>query len=177
MSPMLSTVLLMLTQAASPPAGDDIVVTARPEGCRIDLAEKALTDQEFDAKAKEWAAGRPVRVIAKSNASIACLSKIAFKLNDRGVTQIQFVDPSGKSEGKFRQPNLPVQSSGGGGGGSGGYVEDDIRERERSLFARRIAGMILAGNCGAARRLALENGDLDAAAKATTVCSAPMPGK
>jgi hypothetical protein len=171
---VLSPLLLMGLQAGSPPAGDDIVVTARPEGCRIDLAEKALTDQEFDAKAKEWAAGRPVRVIARSNASIACLSKIAFKLNDRGVTQIQFVDPSGKSEGKFRQPNLPAQT---GGGGGGGFVEDDLRERERSLFARKIAGMILAGNCGAARRLALESGDLDVAAKATTVCSAAVPGK
>ena len=172
---LLSTVLLMGAQGPAAPVPDDIVVTARPEGCRIDLAEKALTDQEFDAKAKEWAAGKPVRVIARSNASIACLSKIAFKLNDRGVTQIQFVDPSGKSEGKFRQPNLPVQASGGGGGA--GFVEDDLRERERSLFARKIAGMILAGNCGAARRLALENGDLDAAAKATTVCSVAVPGK
>lgn len=80
--------LALLVQAA--PA--DVVVTARKRHCDVSVANRILSDHEFDARAAEWAAGVPVRVHAPDGASRKCLAKIFFKLADRGVTRVEFVD-------------------------------------------------------------------------------------
>lgn len=75
------------------PEGDDIVVRAVRRKCRVEMTRRALSGGEFDRYAKEWAAGRPVRVFAPADADIKCLAKIAFRLADRGVRRITFVEP------------------------------------------------------------------------------------
>ena len=87
---------LLLAQATPPPpdvTGDDIVVVAAKQKCRLRFAERDLSDGEFRRRAAEWAAGKPVRVIARRSEDIKCLAKIAFRLADRGVKLIQFVEP------------------------------------------------------------------------------------
>lgn len=85
-------------QAAAPPPeapaeqGDEIVVTAVREKCRVMLADRILSDREFSQRAKLWAQGRPVRVVSPAGANYKCLAKIAFRLQARGVRLIQFVD-------------------------------------------------------------------------------------
>ncbi len=72
----------------------EIVVTATRKGkCRIQRADQTLSDREFDRNAGEWASlGTPVRVVTPTRADYKCLAKIVFRLNDRGVRLIQFVD-------------------------------------------------------------------------------------
>jgi len=96
-------VLLALGQALLPPpaaafgadeAVDEIVVTAiDKKKCRVRFADRDMNDAELKRRSDEWAAGRPLRVIARASTDIKCLAKIAFKLADRGVTRIQFVEP------------------------------------------------------------------------------------
>jgi hypothetical protein len=81
------------TPAPAPPVGDDIVVVARAQKCGLRFADRDMSDAEFNHRAKDWAAGVPVRVIARQNADTKCLAKIAFRLADRGVKLIQFVAP------------------------------------------------------------------------------------
>ncbi len=96
---MIVPALLFAAQAAGAPApplpatGDDIVVVAARQKCRLRFADRDLSDAEFKRRAAEWAAGKPVRVIARRSADIKCLAKIAFRLADRGVKLIQFVEP------------------------------------------------------------------------------------
>lgn len=78
--------------AAVPPAGDDIVVVASRQKCGIAIANRVLSSREFDRRSAEWAAGVPVRVIVPPGSDYRCLSKIMFKLADRGVTRAAFVD-------------------------------------------------------------------------------------
>jgi len=83
--------------AAAAPAGveeQEIVVTATRKGeCRIQRADQTLSDRQFDKSAGEWASlGTPVRVVTPTRADYKCLAKIVFRLNDRGVRLIQFVD-------------------------------------------------------------------------------------
>lgn len=82
----------LLQSAGSPPLGDEIVVTAARQSCRVKHGERQLSDRQLDDLAREWAAGRPVRVVTDPAARVACLAKIAFKLADRGVRFIEFVD-------------------------------------------------------------------------------------
>lgn len=77
-----------------PPVGDDIVVVAARRNCRVRFANRDMSESEFRRRASEWAAGKPVRVIARQSTDINCLAKIAFKLADRGVRLIQFVEPA-----------------------------------------------------------------------------------
>ena len=71
----------------------EIVIRAVRGKCRIQLDNRAVSDRELSARAGEWAAlGTPVRVIAPDGASYKCLAKITFKLNDKGVRLIRFVD-------------------------------------------------------------------------------------
>lgn len=92
---MLPLALLLLTQQTSPaePKPQEIVVTAVRRKCSVRIADRVLSDPEFDAHAKEWAAGVPVRVVAPSGADYRCLAKIAFRLADHGVRRIDFVEP------------------------------------------------------------------------------------
>ena len=80
--------LALLLQAA--PA--DVVVVARRRRCDVSVADRILSSKEFDARTAEWAAGVPVRVHAPDTSSRKCLTRILFKLADRGVRQVEFVD-------------------------------------------------------------------------------------
>lgn len=85
---------LAAQDAAPPPEGPDIVVTAQgTRRCRFTFADRELTTRELKARAAEWAAGVPVRVVASRQRDIRCLSKIAFRLSDYGVRRIVFVTP------------------------------------------------------------------------------------
>lgn len=85
--------LLLLAQAATvaEPTPVDVVVTARRQRCDVSIANRVVSDAEFKARATEWAAGVPVRVVAPASADYKCLAKIAFRLADYGVTRITFV--------------------------------------------------------------------------------------
>ncbi|MEG3125612.1 hypothetical protein [Sphingomonas sp. GB1N7] len=90
--------LVQATPAPPPPAAeatDEIVVTAidRSKKCRIRFADRDMNDAELKRRSVEWAAGKPLRVVARASTDIKCLAKIAFKLADRGVTRIDFVEP------------------------------------------------------------------------------------
>lgn len=92
---MLSAVLLFApaVPVAKPmPEPVEIIVTARRSKCRVRLANRVLSDKELNARADEWAKGTAVRVIAPERLGYKCLAKIAFRLGDRGVRLIEFVD-------------------------------------------------------------------------------------
>jgi len=94
---LIAAILLALivtpTQAEEAQA-DDIIVRAVRHKCEVRIADRILSDPEFNAHAKEWAQGKPVRVIAPAHADYKCLAKIAFRLNDKGVRRMYFVDPA-----------------------------------------------------------------------------------
>lgn len=98
---MLVLALLLIAQTAPPaeppsePPAEDIIVTAVRSKCSVRLADKVLSNPEFDRRAKDWAAGVPVRVIAPRSADYKCLAKIAFRLADHGVKRMTFVDSPG----------------------------------------------------------------------------------
>lgn len=101
---------LLAVQVATPApvagpkaTGDDIVVVAAREKCRLRFADRDMSDAEFRRRVALWAAGVPVRVVARRSADIKCLSKIAFKLADRGVKRIQFIAP-----GDLASPPAPA---------------------------------------------------------------------
>jgi biopolymer transport protein ExbD len=71
---------------------DEIVVRAVKGKCRVQLADRLLTDREFDQRTDEWAAGKAVRVVEPRGANYKCLAKIMFRLNDKGVRLVRFVD-------------------------------------------------------------------------------------
>lgn len=85
--------LLALQAATVEPHADDIVVVARKQKCSVKFADRDMSDAEFKRRSADWAAGKPVRVIARDSTDMKCLAKIAFKLADRGVTRIEFVEP------------------------------------------------------------------------------------
>ena len=98
---ILLALIVAAAQASAPQADetpddipDDIIVQAVRQKCQVRIADRILSDPEFNAHAKEWAEGKPVRVIAPANADYKCLAKIAFRLNDKGVRRIYFVDPA-----------------------------------------------------------------------------------
>ena len=91
--------LAALLQIAAEPvlperAPDDIVVQAKRARCSVQLRGREMSKREFDAHVRDWARGAPVRVIAPDRASYRCLAKIMFKLSDKGVTAVEFVDPA-----------------------------------------------------------------------------------
>ncbi|MDB5684111.1 MAG: hypothetical protein JWM75_1809 [Sphingomonas bacterium] len=79
-------------QAAAQAEPAEIVVTGSRQKCRVELADRALSDREFRAHAKDWAQGRRVRVIAPASTDKQCMIKIMFRLADRGVRLVEFVD-------------------------------------------------------------------------------------
>ncbi len=82
--------------AAAPPADapQEIVVTARRSGkCSIAVADRALSERQFEQHAGEWGRlGRAIRVVHPRGASYACLARIAFRLNRHGIRLIHFVE-------------------------------------------------------------------------------------
>jgi biopolymer transport protein ExbD len=83
----------MLLQAQAAPEPDDIVVQAKRARCSIQLRGREMSNRELDAHIRDWAGGRSVRVSAPDTASYRCLSKIVFKLQDKGIQVVEFVDP------------------------------------------------------------------------------------
>lgn len=168
MAPWLALALLIVQDSDQP---EDIVVTARPRGCDMSIDGHVLSDGDFNSKSREWAAGKPVRVHARADADLKCLSRIAFRLADKGVTRIEFVDPQGR-------PAKPLTGSMGSGlsGGaavSGGGNTDPVRDREWRFLEVRAAKLVLDGQCAEARQMLLEAGDLGGAADVAVLCRAP----
>lgn len=99
---MLALFLLAALPFQSEPAPaaetDEIVVTAVKDKCKVKFADRVLSDREFDQRAELWAAGRPVRVVAPRGQNYQCLAKIAFRLQDKGVRLIEWVDPPAPAE-------------------------------------------------------------------------------
>ncbi len=92
---MLTALLMLPAPAlAPPPAAEpvEIVVTARRDKCRVSLADRVLSNRELNARADEWAKGTAVRIVAPERLGYKCLAKIAFRLGDRGVRLIEFID-------------------------------------------------------------------------------------
>lgn len=85
--------LAVLLQATADPTPADVVVVARRRRCDVSVVDHILSRAEFDARAAQWAAGIPVRVHTPSGASRKCLARIVFRLADRGVRQVEFVEP------------------------------------------------------------------------------------
>src|SRR3569623_2569296 len=85
---MISIALFLALQTApldNTPQPDDIVVTAVRDTCTLRFADKTMTDAQFDARTAEWKAGRPVRMILRSDADIPRVRKLAAKLFDKGL--------------------------------------------------------------------------------------------
>lgn len=93
---MLALALLLATQQATPdavdPADEIVVVSTRKRKCRMEIANRIISDAEFKARAAEWAAGKPVRVVVPKGTDYKCMAKIMFELNEHGVYRAQFVD-------------------------------------------------------------------------------------
>ena len=91
---MLALLIGTLAQAAAATAPPEIVVTARGRRkCKVELEDRALSNGELAKRARGWAAsGTAVRVIRPRRADYRCLAKVAFSLNEHGVTLIEFVD-------------------------------------------------------------------------------------
>ncbi len=81
----------MIAQDAAPV---EIVVTARRAKCDTSVAGRIISDREFSRRAAEWAAGTPVRVVAPTCSDYRCLAKITFRLADKGVRNVEFVEPA-----------------------------------------------------------------------------------
>lgn len=84
-------------QAAAPVSAsqpEEIVVTGTRAGrCHIKLADRALSEREFETHAGEWARlGLAIRVVHPAGTHYRCLARIAFRLNDHGVRLVHFVD-------------------------------------------------------------------------------------
>lgn len=93
----LSTLLLATPTLApaqtSTPAEPEILIRAVRGKCRVQLADRLLSDRELAIRSTEWAAlGVPVRVVAPAGRGYKCLARIAFRLNEKGVRLIHFID-------------------------------------------------------------------------------------
>ena len=67
-------------------------MVANRRKCGIAIANRILSSREFDRRSAEWARGVPIRVLVPARSDYRCLSRIMFKLADRGVTRADFVD-------------------------------------------------------------------------------------
>ncbi len=81
------------TIAPAPEPAEIIVIGTRPGRCHIRLADRALSDRQFETHAGEWARlGRAIRVVHPAGTHYRCLARIAFRLHDHGVRLVHFVD-------------------------------------------------------------------------------------
>jgi hypothetical protein len=102
---VIEALLLLAAAQAQPqpeavPEPAEIIVTGLRKGrCRVRLARRSLSDREFEAHAREWAAlGRPVSVVSPARATRRCLARIVFRLNDQGVRLVHFRDAAEDAE-------------------------------------------------------------------------------
>lgn len=93
------TLLLQVDGVASQAIADEILVVAKPRKCDLSVAGRTMRSSEFKARAAEWAAGRPVRVVVPTDVRTRCLAKIMFRLHDNGVTRAEFVDATPMMDG------------------------------------------------------------------------------
>ena len=88
----LAPLLLAAQAAAAEPApADEIVVVASRGKCRVQLAGRMLSDRELASQTGGWV-GKPLRVVTPKGPSNKCLARIAFKLGERGVNLLEFVE-------------------------------------------------------------------------------------
>lgn len=71
---------------------DDVVVVAHRSKCSLQIARRMLSDRAFTARAAEWAAGKPVRIVMDEATGYRCMAKVLFRLGEHGVTNAEFVD-------------------------------------------------------------------------------------
>lgn len=93
------TLLLQVGVDADQATGDEILLVAKPRKCDLSVAGRTLRSPEFKARAAEWVAGRPVRVVVPTDARTRCLAKIMFRLHDNGVIRAEFVDAPATMDG------------------------------------------------------------------------------
>ena len=98
---MIAAALLLLAvqparepAAAAPQEAETIVVTgSRPGRCRMRLADRALSERQFESHAGQWARlGLAIRVLHPADTHYLCLARIAFRLERRGVRLFHFVE-------------------------------------------------------------------------------------
>jgi len=82
-------ILAILLQAAE--ASEEVVVVGR-RSCDLSIAGRAISDKALDRYAAEWRAGRGVTILVPAELRTKCLAKVMFRLQDRGVTQAEFLD-------------------------------------------------------------------------------------
>ena len=87
--------LLAAAAGASAPAAADneIVVTATPGKCRMDLSRRPVSDRALSMLAADWPKEKPIRVVVPSGANQNCLTHIMFQLTARGFRLVEFVHP------------------------------------------------------------------------------------
>jgi hypothetical protein len=71
---------------------DEVVVVATRTRCGLSIANRILSSKEFNQRSADWARGASVRVAVPAGSDYRCLSKIMFRLADKGVTRAVFVD-------------------------------------------------------------------------------------
>ena len=98
---MFLIAVALLQTATVGAQADDVVVVAQRKKCSLQIAKRMLSDREFNARAAEWAAGKPVRIVMDETTGYRCMAKVLFRLGDRGVTNAEFVD-SGPAMGAKR---------------------------------------------------------------------------
>jgi hypothetical protein len=89
---MMSLIAALIATGGGSGAPDEIVVTARPGKCVVEMAKRPLSSVELDRLEKIWAVGTPVRVIRPRGADDRCVTKIMFELARKGVTRAEFVN-------------------------------------------------------------------------------------
>lgn len=186
---MITAALLLLAATAvvqdvDQPGPDDIVVVALPNRkCEVRLADKILSDADFHARARRWAAGEPARVFLSKGSNLQCRVKIVRQLEDWGVRLVEFVDPSAPDGGappSAAAPALPAPTVSLPRPARStpefrqGDTADDVEISpvRLRLLAGKAAHLIARGDCQGALKLMLEAGDLDSAAKVVGICRA-----
>ncbi len=84
---IISSLLLV---AAMQDSTGDVIVIAPSRKCSVSIADEVMSTDDFNRRAKEWAAGRMVTVIVGPNASYRCMAQIMRRLATRGVTRAVF---------------------------------------------------------------------------------------
>ncbi len=85
---MMLAVLLLVAMPQDPTG--DVIVIAPARKCSVSIADEIMSTQEFDQRAKDWAAGKMVTVIVGRDASYRCMAQIMRRLATRGVTRAVF---------------------------------------------------------------------------------------
>jgi hypothetical protein len=88
----MSLIAALIATAGDARVPAEIVVTARPGKCVVEMAKRPLSSTELNRLEKIWAVGTYLRVIKPRGADDRCVTKIMFELSKKGVTRAEFVD-------------------------------------------------------------------------------------